>query len=272
MSKLISRLTKYTLLSFFTIITACIIYVGSHASSHLFILYKTDMMGALTGNGVQEKNSSGFIDRNIIYILDENTRCIYDTCKTSTISPFDDTTNTMKAIRNADPSKPIKIIVSTDGGSLTHCQKIVQWLRLHPAGYIVYCNEAYSAGAIVSLCANEVVMNAYSFMGKIDPISSGREEIIYHSFVTRNNSNNTQLTDFDYAVKRSIATLNTVEKILMEAMPLYKKLENVIKEKLIYSELRHFTSFNADEMKQMGFNIREPRDDEEKYFGYFQAK
>lgn len=209
-------------------------------------------------------------EKNVIYIFDESTRD-KDSSSVASPSPLNDTSDIIKSIRDADPALPIKVIISTNGGSLIACQRIVTYLRMHPSKFVVYCNEAYSAGTVISLCAEEVVMNKYSLMSKIDPVCGTKEEIIY--YLTKSDVNNKKrLTKFDYAVKRSIATLNTVEKIFREAMPLYNKLENIIKEKLIYSELRHFTSFNADEIKAMGFNIREPRDDEEKYFGYFQAK
>ena len=211
-----------------------------------------------------------FGEKNVIYIFDESTHD-RDSLQAAWSNPLDDTSGIIKSIRNADPALPIKVVISTNGGSIIACQRIITALRLHPSKFVVYCNEAYSAGTVISLCAEEVVMNKYSLMTKIDPIFQGKEENFY--YLSKSDvDNEKRLTEFDYAMKRSIASFNTMEKILREAMPQYDKLGVVVREKLIYSELRHFTSFNADEMKSMGFNIREPRDDEEKYFGYFQAK
>ena len=60
--------------------------------------------------------------------------------------------------------------------------------------------------------------------------------------------------------------------LLREFVPEYDRLERVIKENLIYSELLHADSFNFWEMKEMGFRVRVPSEEEEVYFGYFQAK
>lgn len=267
--------------SFFMIITVLIVCALLGAGTMAINLYYTELKGLLLGNGVQPHNAtSSEVDSNLIYLVDENTRCVHVQCHTSSISPFDDTTKIIKAIHAADRTRPLRLVVSTDGGSMIHCQQIVRWLRLHPSGFVVYCNEAYSAGTLVSISADELVMSNYSLLGKIDPIIGGQEEIIYRSFYRppcqqqqpECNNGTSGLFSFDYNVKRAVATLNTAEKIIRESVPRYEQLAQAIKTQLLYSELRHWTSFNIDEVRQMGFNVREPYAHELEYFGYFQAK
>lgn len=164
------------------------------------------------------------------------------------------------------------MVISTYGGSLINAKNIIRHLRLHPSGYIVYCNEAFSAGSLVALTAKEVVMNNYSFMGKIDPIVGGEQQIIYNTFYEPNTTYPHPLTSLNYVIRRSNMAMNTMEKILKEFVPNYESLERVIKENLIYSDLLHSDSFNFREMKEFGFPVRIPLPEESIYFGYFQAK
>jgi membrane-bound ClpP family serine protease len=190
---------------------------------------------------------------------------------TASISPFSDTTDVIKAIHHADPILPIHVIISTAGGSLVGCKTILRHLRKHPAGYVVYCNEAYSAGAILSISSDQIVMDEYSHLGKIDPSFGGYEAIILKQlYYLRASENTTSYLTHD--MLRSISLLNSLEKMLKEFVPNYSNMETTIKDNLIYSNLSHFESFNYDEMGAMGFNVRKPESHELIYFGYFQAK
>jgi membrane-bound ClpP family serine protease len=188
-----------------------------------------------------------------------------------TEDPFFNASIVMRTIHNAEREKPIRVIISTYGGLLSHCQKILHWLKLHPGGHIAYVNEAYSAGAMVALSAGEIVMTEHSFMGKIDPQVAGEEPVIYQRLHERSRSTNrTTIDKIDYTMLAAVATMNTMEKILNESVANYSLLGPVIKEHFIYGETRHYTVFYLAEMKAMGFNVREPTAGEEIYFGYYQ--
>lgn len=273
-----SRLFKYGLASIVVQLTVLSLLATTSVANYAFSLYHSDIMGLVLGNGVQQRDETGAIDHNVIFVLDEYTRCVHDKCHTSSVSPFDDTTKIIKAIHAADRDRPLHLVISTNGGSLMHCQQIIRWLRLHPAGYTVYCNEAYSSGTLVSISADELVMSNHSLLGKIDPQYAGQEEIIfraiYRDWLQAEGGTNRSdaLRGHDYALKRSEATLNTLEKIIRESMPAYLTPQSVIDGPLLYSELRHFTTFNIEEVRQMGINVRTPLEHEASYFGYFQAK
>lgn len=271
------HLAKCFISAVFTIGTICFLLLLFYTSS----FYTTEMRGLILGNDVHSVGGSSLLeDRNIIYLFDEDTRSLgNNNFKKQSVSPFDDLTIILKAIHNTDKERPIKLIVSTNGGNLITCKNIIRHLRLHPSGYIVYANEAFSAGSLVSISAQEIVMNSYSFLGKIDPIVGGQQQIIYNAFYSPNSSliigeNGTvyKMTELDYEIRRSQLAMKTMEKILKEFVPEYERLRGVIRDNLIYSELLHSDSFNREELLGMGFNVRSPKEGEEIYFGYFQAK
>jgi hypothetical protein len=184
---------------------------------------------------------------------------------------FGNITSTLTSIHESDRSKPLKVVVSTDGGLLTGCQQIIRRLRAHPAGYVVYCNEAWSAGSMVALASDEIVMDKFSMLGKIDPITGGMEARVAGSFHQPDTTSIHPITGVDFLTKASIGVLNSVELFLGEVVPNYTNREEVIKKHLIYSDLSHNTGFYFDTVKKWGFNVREPSPQErELYFGYFQ--
>ena len=264
-----SHFIRYSFCSLFVVLTLASLFI----LYEIQILYHTEIRGFILGNNVVASGVGLTGNNNVILLFDEHTRSLSDgNFKKQSVSPFTELTSILQAIHNANKSLPIKLVISTDGGNLINAKNIIRHLRLHPSGYTVYCNEAFSAGSLVALTAKEIVMNNYSFMGKIDPIISGEQQIIHNNFYQPNISSPHPISHLDYVIRRSSMAMNTMEKILREFVPEYDRLERVIKENLIYSELLHADSFNFWEMKEMGFRVRVPSEEEEVYFGYFQAK
>lgn len=66
--------------------------------------------------------------------------------------------------------KPLHLYVDTHGGELLYCVKICRILRSRTHPVHVFVNRhAHSAGAIISLCANELHMKPYATLSAIDP-------------------------------------------------------------------------------------------------------
>jgi membrane-bound ClpP family serine protease len=215
------------------------------------------------------------VDNNTIYILDKDTYClregVVNGCTKSKASPFTNTTDTILAIHRANKSLPIKLVVSTDGGLVSSCHQILRHLRLHPAGYVAYCNEAISAGSILTIGADEIVMNNYSRLGKIDPIRMV-ELRVFSTLYDPNTTSPFPTTELDIRIREGIAVLNSCEKTLRVNVPNYTEREEAIKTHMIYSDLSHFTTFGYEEVRSMGFNVRLATTEEENvYFGYFQS-
>ena len=107
-----------------------------------------------------------------IYMIDQNLdhlTSIFDI-----ISPkanaFDQPYNVCNHIEDIPEDTTIKVVLSTNGGSLMNCEKILKKLLKHKGGHIAYIQkECFSAGTIIALGAKEIVMNNDSYLGKIDP-------------------------------------------------------------------------------------------------------
>ncbi len=71
-------------------------------------------------------------------------------------------------IRSVDKNAPIDIILHTPGGSAFACELIAAALKDRPntAAYVPYC--AMSAGTIIALATEKVVMGRYACLGPID--------------------------------------------------------------------------------------------------------
>src|SRR5579883_2026604 len=91
------------------------------------------------------------------------------------VDAFDTPFLMCKKIKEMSPDKPIKLVLCTNGGNVVHCEKMLKQLRKHPRGYVAYIkNECFSAGTILALGANEIVMKDDSYLGKIDPQISSK--------------------------------------------------------------------------------------------------
>ncbi len=76
--------------------------------------------------------------------------------------------------------KVIKLIISTHGGSLSNCEKMLNQLLKHKAGYVAYIkNECYSAGALLALGAKELVMDENSYLERLRSTDQKRREKLF---------------------------------------------------------------------------------------------
>lgn len=207
----------------------------------------------------QIESSTSERDGNVLYITSKTTKSFKEKEKEYEYS-LSDMSLVIPHIMKTDPSQPLKLVICTTGGNVDVCFRLVKRLKEHPSGYIVYCNEAYSGGAFISLYAKEVVMNTHSFFGKIDPQQYGEE---LHVRVS--------VTGDAYKSALSQTILNKMMKFLDQTWDQDPVLLTNIKDQLIYGRYDHATTFYADELKAMGFtNIREPTQEEsDKYMHYY---
>jgi hypothetical protein len=71
-------------------------------------------------------------------------------------------------IRSVPPDKPIDIVLHTPGGEAFACELIAGAIkdRPHTTAYVPYC--AMSAGTIIALATEKIVMGKYACLGPID--------------------------------------------------------------------------------------------------------
>lgn len=166
-----------------------------------------------------------------------------------------------KLLRKMDQNKPIKLVLTTDGGNIYKCYSILHHLTTHPAGYVVYVKgSCSSAGTIIALGANEIIMDKYSHLSKIDPQSKRGESSIFYRIPDEKIGK-----DEYYSKMEAIVDINYLEKRIGEIIPSQKVRKRVIKE-FIHSYYPHNRVFYFDECHKMGLPVRRPRYDELKYF------
>jgi ClpP class serine protease len=83
---------------------------------------------------------------------------------------IDDAQTILKAIRKTPPGRGIEIILHTPGGLVLAASQIAQALRDHDGRVTaVVPHYAMSGGTLIALAADEIVVDAHSALGPVDP-------------------------------------------------------------------------------------------------------
>ena len=104
-------------------------------------------------------------------------------------------------------------------------------------------------------------MKEDSYLGKIDPqmsngLTGGYPVIVYHDLKPEHIG-----PDNIANVRIAGQLMNHMEKIL-RMLPVDDEARDKIRDEMLYSKLPHSTTFNQTECKDMGLNVRLPREDE----------
>ena len=179
------------------------------------------------------------------------------------INAFDQPLHTTAKIKSVPEDVKIKIIISTKGGSLPYLDLILRALRNHKSGYDVYVvNCCYSAGGIVALGADDIIMSDSSYIGKIDP-QYYDESITNYIDIDEKYISADNITKVIECRKIMAYTYEILENLLKNHMH-HDKLQ-AIKDNFIFSKRPHMKLFDAAECKQIGLNVRKPKPDEMKF-------
>lgn len=179
---------------------------------------------------------------------------------------FDKPQEICNFIKSAPQDIPIKLIIQTRGGDLSACEKMLKKLLRHPKGYIAYIrNECFSAGTILALGAQEIVMTEDSYLGKIDPqlssMLSAYPAVLYATLEKEYiNADNID------KVKLSIQTLNYMKLLLDRIFKNNLILKSAVEKEMIYADLPHYKTFSIENCQAMGLNVRLPTEEEKQYF------
>ena len=83
---------------------------------------------------------------------------------------IDASESVLRAIRDTQPDRPIEIILHTPGGLVLAAQQIAGALSDHPGKVTaVVPHYAMSGGTLISLAADEIVLDPPSVLGPVDP-------------------------------------------------------------------------------------------------------
>lgn len=187
------------------------------------------------------------------------------------VDAFDKPYEICKKVKDMSPDKPIKLVLCTNGGNVVHCEKMLKQLRKHPCGYVAYIkNECFSAGTILALGANEIVMKDDSYLGKIDPqigsTSKSYSAVLYNDLppncITDHTIDKVRLSEWVLNYMRELLDIIYPEALNAE--------ESLVREKvvqnMIYSPLPHFKTFDRESCRKIGLTVRKPTSDELELF------
>jgi ClpP class serine protease len=83
---------------------------------------------------------------------------------------IDDAQSILRAIRETPSDRPIEIVLHTPGGLVLAAKQIASALADHPAEVTaVVPHYAMSGGTLIALAADEIVLDAHSVLGPVDP-------------------------------------------------------------------------------------------------------
>ncbi|MEB3356229.1 MAG: hypothetical protein VKK04_05850 [Synechococcales bacterium] len=152
------------------------------------------------------------------------------------------------------PHQPVDLMLQTPGGIIDACEKVISVLRLRTGGYrVIVPSWAKSAGTIIALAADTIVMGGNSEMGPIDPQFRG----IPAEFIRDD-------PDEKYPIKQIaesaiLRTRKLASQVLSQGM--LRGLDPVIIDDLVnqlssaQSYSSHGAVINAEEAKNLGLNI-----------------
>jgi hypothetical protein len=206
--------------------------------------------------------------KGILYFIDSNTDSEFTKCWSVVDKDyFENPIIFCHLIRQVPADVQIKLIISTNGGNLDGCSRIITELKSHEAGYIVYIsNESYSAGTLLALGAKEIVMDKHSYLSKIDSqitYNGHRYPSISFCSIDEKHIDASNIEKYKQSKFCNNFTLDVVNKALSE-MSLDSL--DIIMENLFYSQTLHCKRFNYDECRKMNLPVRLPNPTEKCFF------
>ena len=87
---------------------------------------------------------------------------------------LNDAEDVLEAIRTTPPEKSLEIVLHTPGGLVLPALQIARAVKAHPGPTRVYVpHYAMSGGTLISMAADEIIMNKHAVLGPIDPQIGG---------------------------------------------------------------------------------------------------
>lgn len=87
---------------------------------------------------------------------------------------LNDAEDVLEAIRRTPPNQPLELILHTPGGLVLPAVQIARAIKAHKGKKTVFVpHYAMSGGTLISLAADEIVLNRHAVLGPIDPQIGG---------------------------------------------------------------------------------------------------
>jgi ClpP class serine protease len=170
---------------------------------------------------------------------------------------INDSEEILRAIKLTDPDTPIDLIIHTPGGLVLAAGQIAHALRRHRAKVTVFVpHYAMSGGTLISLAANEIVMDPNAVLGPVDPQLGEAPAASILSVIERKKPEDIEdktLILADVSRKAILQLRKTVQELLGERMA--HDAATALADKLTTGTWTHDYGIGSEEAKQLGLPV-----------------
>jgi len=168
-----------------------------------------------------------------------------------------DSEDVLRAIKLTDPECPIDLIVHTPGGLVLAAGQIAHALKRHRAKVTVFVpHYAMSGGTLISLAADEIVMDPNAVLGPVDPQLGQSPAASVLTVLERKKPEDIEdqtLIQADVSRKAILQVTRTVHDLLSERMN--HEQASSLAAKLATGTWTHDYGIAAEEAKALGLPI-----------------
>ena len=170
---------------------------------------------------------------------------------------IEDSEEILRAIKLTDRTVPINLILHTPGGLVLAARQIAHALGRHEARVTVFVpHYAMSGGTLISLAADEIVMDPNAVLGPVDPQLNEYPAASILKAVSQKDKNeidDSTLILADISEKAIVQLKDAVRKILKKRMDSAKA--DVLAETLATGTWTHDYPLTYDELSEMGLPV-----------------
>ncbi|HYR77600.1 MAG TPA: ATP-dependent Clp protease proteolytic subunit [Pyrinomonadaceae bacterium] len=170
---------------------------------------------------------------------------------------IEDSEEILRAIKLTDKTVPINLILHTPGGLVLAARQIAHALGRHEAKVTVFVpHYAMSGGTLISLAADEIVMDPNAVLGPVDPQLNEYPAASILRAVSQKDKNEIDdrtLILADISEKAIVQLKDAVRKILKQKMDGAKA--DVLAETLATGTWTHDYPLTYDELSEMGLPV-----------------
>jgi len=170
---------------------------------------------------------------------------------------INDSEEILRAIKLTDPDTPIDLIVHTPGGLVLAAGQIANALKRHRAKVTVFVpHYAMSGGTLISLAADEIVLDPNAVLGPVDPQLGEAPAASILSVLERKKPEDIEDKTFilaDVSRKAILQLRRTVQELLSERMA--QDVATALADKLTTGTWTHDYGISAEEAKSLGLPV-----------------
>jgi len=172
---------------------------------------------------------------------------------------IEDSEEVLRAIKLTDDEVPIDLILHTPGGLVLAAEQIAHALCRHPAKVTVFVpHYAMSGGTLISLAANEIVMDENAVLGPVDPQLGDQPAASILTVLEQKDVNEIDdrtLILADVARKAVSQVRNTVREILSHNTRIEAAKADELAELLATGTWTHDYPITVEEARELGLPV-----------------